>query len=139
MVKKFLLAFCISATFTGLASREVWAQKGGTPTWVDATGKYTTQAEFVKLDGDSVVLKKTDGTTTTIPMSKLNAQSQKQARDLAASAKAIPAPKPSPLVPVHLQQQRRRVLPKSRVQFPLSSSFLPMQPLSSLWMWSLVR
>jgi SLA1 homology domain 1, SHD1 len=59
--------------------------------WTDATGKHTVKAEFVKLDGDKVVLKREDGKVVELPLSKLNKFSQNQAR-IAAEKAGSPVP-----------------------------------------------
>ncbi len=51
-------------------------------TWTDATGQFQVDAEFVELQGNTVVLKKADGATVRIPLDKLSAEDQKIAREL---------------------------------------------------------
>lgn len=50
--------------------------------WTNAAGK-TIKAGFVKLDGENVVLRLESGTDVPYPLTQLNADSQKQAQDLA--------------------------------------------------------
>lgn len=57
------------------------------PSWTNSEGK-TIQAEFVRLEGQSVVVR-IDGKEVPIPISKLALSSRNQARDLAAKAPAI--------------------------------------------------
>ena len=45
-------------------------------TWTDATGKFSVEAEFVSTDGEQVTLKKSDGSTITLPITKLSAADQ---------------------------------------------------------------
>ena len=40
--------------------------------WTDRTGKFSTDAEFVEIKQDSVVLKKADGSTVTLPLARLS-------------------------------------------------------------------
>ncbi len=49
----------------------------GQRTWSDATGRFKIDAEFVKLDGRMVTLKKADGKTMQIPKARLSAADQK--------------------------------------------------------------
>lgn len=41
-------------------------------TWNDSTGNYSVEAEYVRADGDKVVLKKRDGSTVKVPFAKLS-------------------------------------------------------------------
>ncbi len=52
--------------------------------WVNAEGKKI-RATFVRLQGNSVMLKLENGRTVSYPLSKLSKESQKQARDLSSS------------------------------------------------------
>lgn len=49
----------------------------GQRTWADATGRFKIEAEFVKLEGDTVTLKKADGKLMQIPKAKLSIADQK--------------------------------------------------------------
>ena len=40
--------------------------------WTDSSGTHSTEAEFVRLEGDTVVLKKPDGTTISVPVTTLS-------------------------------------------------------------------
>jgi hypothetical protein len=53
---------------------------GPVMTWTSADGK-SIQASFVKLDGDNVVIKRADGVSFTLPLSRLSPESQAQARN----------------------------------------------------------
>jgi hypothetical protein len=53
--------------------------------WTDATGKFTIEAQFLALRGDTVYLKKENGVTIAVPLTKLNAASQQLARRAAAA------------------------------------------------------
>jgi hypothetical protein len=65
--------------------------------WVDNTGKFKVDAEFVRIDGTQVVLKRTDGKEIKIPFDRLSPESLKQAQamgkgsDAAASTTASSA------------------------------------------------
>lgn len=50
--------------------------------WVDQSGKYRVEAEFVRLVGQHVTLRKSDGVEVTLPLSRLNAESRNRAREL---------------------------------------------------------
>jgi hypothetical protein len=50
--------------------------------WTDISGARTIDAKFVRLEGDSVVLEKADGSEVTVPLNKLNLKSQAQAKRL---------------------------------------------------------
>jgi hypothetical protein len=58
--------------------------------WTDATGEYTVEAEFLGIRGADVYLKKANGATIKVPLSRLSPESQQLARRL-ASAPAMPA------------------------------------------------
>jgi len=54
--------------------------------WTDKTGAFKVEAEFVELNGDSVVLKrKKDGRVIQVPLSKLSEADQKLAKQLGAA------------------------------------------------------
>jgi len=55
---------------------------GQNTTWTDNTGKYRVQAEFLHLERDTVHLRKTDGKQIAVPLARLSANSQEQARRL---------------------------------------------------------
>jgi len=75
-------------------------------TWTSADGR-TIQAEFVRVFGTSVTLKRADGATVSCQMASLNEASREQAKQLAEASKAgavngagleqAPASKPSTL------------------------------------------
>ena len=49
----------------------------GVRTWADASGRFKVEAEFVKLQGAIVILKKADGKTVRVPKARLSAENQK--------------------------------------------------------------
>ena len=72
------LAFCQSAEALQVKMRE----------WKDATGKFEIKANFVRVDGDNVVLEKEDGKTVEVPIEKLCAVDQGFIQGLIASGAA---------------------------------------------------
>lgn len=65
-------------------------------TWSDTSGKYEVEAEFVELDGTTVVLKKSNGSTIEIDFERLSEAdrayvSQSQAREVAPQVDDMPA------------------------------------------------
>lgn len=61
----------------------------GPITWVDSSGQYRVEAFFVKLENDQLTLRKTDGKTVRIPLSKLDAASQTTAKRIANPFKEV--------------------------------------------------
>ncbi|HZL88224.1 MAG TPA: SHD1 domain-containing protein, partial [Pirellulaceae bacterium] len=55
----------------------------GLHTWVDTTGKYKTEATFLRLADGKVELKKADGSIAKVPLDKLSAADQELAKKLA--------------------------------------------------------
>ena len=58
--------------------------------WVDTSGKYSVEADFIALKDGAVKLEKEDGRIISIPMDKLDNESQEQAKQLAKSANSGP-------------------------------------------------
>lgn len=58
-------------------------------TWTSADGR-TIEAEFVRLFGSSVTVKRANGMTASIPLTSLNEASREQATRLAGETKAVP-------------------------------------------------
>lgn len=54
--------------------------------WQDRTGQFQVEAEFLGIRGTDVYLKKTNGMTIKVPLDRLSAESQQQARQLAMPA-----------------------------------------------------
>jgi hypothetical protein len=67
--------------------------------WVDNTGKYKVEAEFVRLDENQVVLKKPDGKELKIPFDRLSKESLSQAKSLGAGATPNKSPGSSATTP----------------------------------------
>lgn len=51
-------------------------------TWTDSTGKFTIEAEFVGVQGKSIVLQKADGAKVTVPIARLSDESRLKAKGL---------------------------------------------------------
>ncbi len=65
--------------------------------WEDVSGAFKIEAEFVRMDGDNVLLKNSQGKELRIPLAKLSIGSQLQAKKLANPALfEKPKAKPSP-------------------------------------------
>ncbi len=71
------------ATFS-LMAPNVFGQK--TDNWTDSTGEKTVVAEFVKLEGIKLTLRKADGKEIVLPLSKLDDKSRLKARAMAKNA-----------------------------------------------------
>ncbi|MCY2982552.1 MAG: SHD1 domain-containing protein [Planctomycetota bacterium] len=71
------------ATFS-LMAPNVFGQK--TDNWTDSTGEKTVVAEFVKLEGVKLTLRKADGKEIVLPLSKLDDKSRLKARAMAKNA-----------------------------------------------------
>jgi hypothetical protein len=108
MKLRILLAFCLGLGLSLIALPELHGQLTTSPAasvWVDATGKFRIEASFIRLEGPTVVLRRSDGKEISVPLEKLAPDSQRQAQALAkqATASAITSPspqaKPSPRLP----------------------------------------
>jgi hypothetical protein len=72
-------------------------------TWSDSSGNYKIEAAFVRIQGEAVILAKSDGSQITVPLEKLSLSSQLQARKAAdpqAFTKLAPRPAAAPVVPL---------------------------------------
>lgn len=54
--------------------------------WTDSTGTYRTEAEFVEVRGQTVLLKKTDGVTISVPLDRLSQTDRDFIKQLATGA-----------------------------------------------------
>ncbi|PAY19251.1 hypothetical protein CKO51_11570 [Rhodopirellula sp. SM50] len=79
----FLLAFLL---FPLALPDEVRAE-----TWTDNTGQFKIEAEFVGVEGRSVVLRLADGSTKNVPIARLSDASRNRAKQLYEAAKSNPA------------------------------------------------
>lgn len=57
-------------------------------TWSDSSGQFKVEAQFLGLKANKVYLKKENGVVIAVPLDRLSAESQQQARQLAAPAPA---------------------------------------------------
>jgi hypothetical protein len=57
-------------------------QPSHVPAWTNNTGKYHTRAEFIRLEGDKVYLRNSDGEEISVPLARLSVASREQARRL---------------------------------------------------------
>lgn len=76
---------CSLTFFVALVGQPATAE-----TWTDSLGTHKVEADFVRLLGQDVFLKKQNGVTIKVPLSKLDAKSQELARKLAAGASDSP-------------------------------------------------
>ena len=81
-----LLAIFSCAFFASTAIAQERSQS--TEGWTDSSGEKTLKAEFVKLDGVQLTLRKPDGTEVVIPLSKLDDKSRLKARAMAKNGAA---------------------------------------------------
>lgn len=66
-MRSSLLFFGLFSMLLFSAAREAIGR-----TWTDKSGRFTSEAELVRVQGDNVVLKKQNGRTITIPLNKLS-------------------------------------------------------------------
>ncbi|MBM3966075.1 MAG: hypothetical protein FJ308_13580 [Planctomycetes bacterium] len=83
----------VSGTLVGLTSfGSCWAQDRATQ-WIDNTGKNKVEAEFVRIEGNQVVLKRSDsGKEIKVPLERLSTESAARAKKM--SSAGSPATKP---------------------------------------------
>ncbi len=72
-----------------LMAPNVFGQKADN--WTDSTGEKTVVAEFVKLEGIKLTLRKADGKEIVLPLSKLDDKSRLKARAMAKNASDSPS------------------------------------------------
>lgn len=82
MNRTFLRCLIAFVLFTGLVACEtaIAQETAGPRTWVDASGRYSVEATFVRLDSGKVTLRKDDGSELRIPIEKLSDKDQALAR-----------------------------------------------------------
>lgn len=76
------VAVLIAAGFLLIATGFFVTPRALAETWSDNTGKFQIEAEFVELKGMSVMLHKADGSTITVPLNRLSAESRALAEKL---------------------------------------------------------
>ena len=69
LVKLCLAAFCFVLL---VPATSLWGQPPTIRKWSDKSGQYDITAKFEKLVGDSVVLRKTNGDSVTVPIARLS-------------------------------------------------------------------
>lgn len=79
---RLAVVFLLSVTMVA----PCWAQDRAKQ-WVDSTGKHKVEAEFVRLDGNQVVLKRLDGKEIKIPFDRLSPESVVQAQRMGSGGK----------------------------------------------------
>jgi hypothetical protein len=88
----------------GVLNMAIWPSPAHARIWTDPTGTWQIEAELLEYDGNSVVLKKTDGSQTKVPIEKLckadraflNAGKPPQAVQPPIRPKPLPQPIPEP-------------------------------------------
>jgi len=89
--KAFVLALATGAFSTcGILDRSLLFSQEKTQSWTDSTGKKNIEADFVRLNGVSLILRKPDGQEITVPLSKLDDKSRLRARALAKAPPSRP-------------------------------------------------
>ncbi len=83
--------FCAFSATTAMAQERPQPNVG----WTDSSGEKTLKAEFVKLEGVQLTLRKSDGTEVVIPLSKLDDKSRLKARAMAKNGAATTIAKSS--------------------------------------------
>lgn len=91
-------------------------------TWSDITGKFTVEADYVGVNGKSVVLRLADGTTREVPIAKLSAESRAKAKELYEAAKL------NATTPMPTEAAASRPSPSSRVITKPQADFAPAVP-----------
>jgi|694.fasta_scaffold01456_30 hypothetical protein len=81
----FLTLLMIVLPFSWSASKASFSADDVKYQWIDDTGKHTLEASFIKVENQSVYLRKTDGTEVIVPLSRLSARSKQLALSLAES------------------------------------------------------
>jgi hypothetical protein len=81
----------VGGTLVGLTSfGSCWAQERATQ-WIDSTGKNKVEAEFVRIEGNQVVLKRSDnGKEIKVPLNRLSAESEARARKMSSAGSSVP-------------------------------------------------
>jgi hypothetical protein len=89
--KVFALVLAAGAFSTcGILDSSLLFSQEKTQSWTDSTGKKNIEANFVRLNGVSLILRKPDGQEITVPLSKLDDKSRLRARALAKAPPSRP-------------------------------------------------
>ena len=78
-------------------------------TWTDKTGQYKVDAEYAGVEGASVVLRKSDGSTIKVPINRLSDASRAQAKKLYDAAKT-PSTGSQPAAPANPSSTSRALI-----------------------------
>ena len=93
----FATRFALAATLVSFsmtaASASAQDRPQATEGWTDSSGEKTLTAEFVKLEGVQLTLRKADGTEIVIPLNKLDDKSRLKARAMAKNDGKAPLAK----------------------------------------------
>lgn len=83
----------VGGTLVGLTSfGSCWAQDRATE-WIDNTGKNKVVAEFVRIEGSQVVLKRSDsGKEIKVPLERLSAESAARAKKMSSAGSSLSKP-----------------------------------------------
>jgi hypothetical protein len=81
------MGLSILCLFVGIAIGQDRSNKDPVE-WVDSTGKHRVEARFLKLDGNAVVLRRSDGRDMRIPFDRLSQESIDQAKAMARASKS---------------------------------------------------
>jgi len=68
-------------------------------TWSDNTGKFQVEADFVDINGRSVILRKANGSTITVPLTRLSTESRALAEKLDRLVAVTPIPSQNAVLP----------------------------------------
>jgi hypothetical protein len=82
---KLLMASCVTGGLIATERVAVWGQDKPVQlmTWTDSTGKIKTEAEFIKLEGVKLHLRKADGKEVMVTLNRLDDKSRLRARSIA--------------------------------------------------------
>ena len=95
-------------------------------TWTDKSGQYKVEAEYVGVEGASVVLRKSDGSTIKVPINRLSDASRAQAKKLYDAAK-MPGVGSQPAAPADRAAASRTLIPrKLKFKAPTAPTIPPL-------------
>lgn len=73
-MKQFAMALLLLSVLPG-------ASEAAERTWTDSTGKFQVEAEFIKVQDDAVLLRRTDGRTIRVPLNRLSEKDRQHVAD----------------------------------------------------------
>jgi WD40 repeat protein len=116
-----LIASIVAVLISLRTDGRVFAHK-----WVDSSGKYSVEAEFITLEAGKVKLRREDGRIILVSLEKLGKQDQERARRLAASDKdGNPADQERQAGRSNNRQRPKSLLPVPPVRIDLGGVSLP--------------